>query len=314
MGLAVAVFAAASPAGAVEPAARATGLAPADSAARAAGLAPADSAARAAGHPSPTEAIAAAFAAAVTDDADVVLFPAARRPDARPTVTVATRVHAPPSAVEAVLLAPERYHAAIPALIRAEVVGTRAGPEPRFGPERLLAWELEIPLFNLKGRAWLSRQSDIIELTLVEGGFAPGRVRFQVVAEPGGQATLLTSAVQIDARASNWLLRRVARHDPWAETAMTAAIAWTLSRAVALLAEVKGSPVVDRNGKTVDEGAASDAPRPRGPMVPPDLTTLDGATLAGPAWAALRARGPVAAVRWGAAPARAGGSRWHEAE
>jgi hypothetical protein len=245
-----------------------------------------------------SEARAGAFAAAVTDDADVVLFPAARRPGARPTVTVAARVHAPPSAVGAVLLSPERYRAALPALIRAEVVGTRPGSESRFGPERLVAWELEIPLFNLKGSAWLSRRSDVIELTLVEGAFAPGRVQFQLTAEPGGQTTLFTSQVQLEARASNWLLRRVARHDPWAETAMTAAIGWTLSRAVALLAEVPGRAVGNANPNATEaELAGSEAPRPRGPMVPPEPTALDGAALAGPAWARLRALGPVAAVR-----------------
>lgn len=229
----------------------------------------------------------AALSAALTDDVDVVLLPSQRRPAARPTVTVATRVQAAPDAVGAVLLEPSRYGDAIPALIGSEIVATRPGADARFGPERLLAWELEIPLFNLKGRAWLARTSDAIELTLIEGAFAPGRVRFQLTGEDGRRATLFTCEVTFTVQASNWLLRRVARHDAWSETAMTAAVAWTLARAVAALAE------------TTPQGGQGQgqAVRPRGPMVAPDATKLDGAALAGPAWASLRMGAPVAAVR-----------------
>lgn len=230
-----------------------------------------------------------ALSGAVTDDADVVLFPPEREPGVRPTVTVATRVQAPPATVGAVLLAPERYHDAIPALISADVVETRPARDPRFGSERLLAWELEIPLFNLKGRAWLSRSEDGIDLSLLDGAFAPGLVRFRLVGEPGRSTTLFTCEVRLAVQASNWLLKRVARHDVWAPAAMTAAVAWTLARAVALEAEAA------RGVKAKAEGG--EVARPRGPMSAPEATALDGAALAGRSWASLRANARVAAVR-----------------
>ena len=198
----------------------------------------------------------AAFQAAVRDDVDVVLFPAAGRPGPRPSVVAATLVDARPEAVGAVLLNPEAYRQALPALVRTDKVGTRpaaaetaaakvgAGAAPEL--DHLLAWELEIPLFNLEGRAWLSRGTDWVALELVEGAFAPGRVRFRVAPVAGGRRTLLTCETQVDFRASNFILRRVARHDPWAEAAMSGAVALTLARAVALRAQAPAGSAPDR--------------------------------------------------------------------
>ena len=70
----------------------------------------------------------------------------------------------------------------MPALVRADVIATRPGPRPEGWPDRLLAWEVEVPLFNLKGKAWLQQRPDGAELTLVEGAFAPGNIRFRVAA------------------------------------------------------------------------------------------------------------------------------------
>jgi len=223
----------------------------------------------------------------LADDVDVVLFPKGRRPAPRPEVTVLTRVGAKPDAIGAVLLDPSRYHVALPPLLRADVVGTRPGPASApggaaYGPERLLDWELEFPFFNLKGRAWLSRRADTIELALFEGAFAPGRLTVRLAPAAGdGRATVMTSAVQIEPRSANWIIRRIVAHDPWAETAMTAAAALVLTRAVALLAESGGRP----------------PSRPKGPMAPPAVGKLDGAALAGVAGALAGGAGAIATVR-----------------
>jgi len=225
----------------------------------------------------------ASFAQALTDVTDVVIFPPARRPSPRPVVTVATRVHGSPTAVGAVLLDPARYQRALPSLVRAEVVATRPSPTPTLGPERLLAWELEIPLFNLKGKAWLIRQGDVVELSLVEGAFAPGHVRFRVAPDSAGGTTLVTE-VQVEARSANWIFRRVARHDPWSEAAMTAAAGWVLARAVALEVDSPGD-------------ATHGPARPDAPIAAPAAAALDGAALASPPFAELRRAGVVTIVR-----------------
>jgi hypothetical protein len=189
-------------------------------------------------------------------------------------------VRARPEAITAVLLDPAAYSQAVPALIRAEVEVTRSASAGAV-PDRLLAWELEIPLFNLEGKAWLTKRGDLVELTFVQGAFAPGRARFRSTAVSAVE-TVLTCDLQIDVRAGNWLTRRLAGHDPWAETAMTAAASWVLARAVALRAE--GA-----------HGAA--ARRPKDPMGAPDADKLDGSLLGEPELASLRAAGTLAAVR-----------------
>jgi hypothetical protein len=194
---------------------------------------------------------------------------------------VVTRVRAPAAAIGAVLLDPARYHEALPPLLRADVVATRPG-RGTFGPERQIAWELEFPFFNLKGKAWLSRQADTIELALVEGAFAPGALRVGLVQAADRRATIMTSAVRIEPRSANWIIRRVVGHDPWAETAMTAAAGWVLTRAVALLAEA---------------GPGQAPPRPAGPLAPPGVSRLDGAALAGARQVLGRDAGVVATVR-----------------
>ncbi|MBC8132237.1 MAG: hypothetical protein H7X95_04590, partial [Deltaproteobacteria bacterium] len=129
-----------------------------------------------------------AYAPGLTSDTDLLLLPRARRPAARPVVTAATRVKARADAVADVFLNPALLRQALPALVRADVVDTRPGPRPDGWPDRLIAWEVEVPLFNLTGKAWLQQQADGAEFTLVEGAFAPGRIRLRVAPAPSSAA------------------------------------------------------------------------------------------------------------------------------
>jgi hypothetical protein len=234
------------------------------------------------------------YAPALRDDTDLLLLPAARRPPPLPTVIAATRAKARPELVTAAVLDLAMIRQALPSLVRADVVATRPGPRPDGWPDRLIAWELEIPLFNLKGKAWLQQRGWIVEINLVEGAFAPGRVRFRVkegaattstvapTVAPTIASTIVTCELQVDFRASNFVLRRVARHDPWAESAMSAAVAWVLVRAVTLRAESQRAGPVSR---------------PRGRIEAPAANALDGSWLGDPTLASLRAAGTLAAVR-----------------
>jgi hypothetical protein len=120
-------------------------------------------------------------------------------------------------------------------------------------------------------------------LTLVEGAFAPGHVRFRV-APDGSGATILITEAQVEPRSANWIFRRVARHDPWAETAMTASAALVLARAVALEVEL---PHLAGHGPA----------RPDGPIAGPVAAALDGNALASATFASLRRAGLVAVVQ-----------------
>lgn len=221
------------------------------------------------------------LAAGVADRRDVVVFPPEVKPGPRPVVQVATRVAASEDVLNGVLANPNAYRAALPALVRADAIdhaidGRRREPERARKPEggngrreagqRKLAWELEVPLFNLKGTALLTRTPEGVELRLLDGDFAPGSIRFRVAPIENGRS-LLTAEAQLDVRSAGWLLRRIARHNPWAETAMTATATVVLARAVAEQAEARAA------------GQGGTAPRPSAPIAPPPAHLLDGKPL-----------------------------------
>ena len=224
------------------------------------------------------------FEVGLSANTDLILLPAARRPAPRPAVTVATRVTARPDAITSVVLNLPSLREALPSLIRADVLGTQPGPRADAWPDRLIAWEVEVPLFNLTGRAWLRQRADGVELTLVEGAFAPGWIRFRATPTADTAGTILTCEMSVEVRSTNWIFRRVAGHDPWAETAMSAATAWVLARAVGLRAEAA-------------PGTASFPARPRDAIAAPAATALDGSLLSRPTLAGLRSEGVVALVR-----------------
>lgn len=234
--------------------------------------------------PPPEAPAPAAFEPGLSSNTDLLLLPLARRPSPRPIVTAATRVMATPDAVTAVLLDPTSLRQALPSLIRAEIVASRPGPRPNAWPDRLIAWEVEIPLFNLKSRGWLRQRPQGAELELVEGAFAPGTIQFRTAPTIDRTGTILTCQVQLEVQSTTWILRKISRHDPWAETAMSAAAAWVVARALALRAEAAPGPAV--------------APvRPREPIQPPAAGELEGSFMVGSALAGLRAAGVLGAIR-----------------
>jgi hypothetical protein len=100
-------------------------------------------------------------------------------------VLMATRVAARPEVVQQVLGSPASYGKAMPSFRRVEVTSRR-----EHGPGRTdleVAWELEIPLWNLHGKLWLRPRADGVDLELAEGDFAPGLFHLTSLAEQGAK-------------------------------------------------------------------------------------------------------------------------------
>jgi hypothetical protein len=215
-----------------------------------------------------------ALAAALTPDGshDIVLIEQPSRPGA-PRVRAATLVGAPPAAVKAVLLDAHRYRAIIPGLVRMDVSKAQDGATA-------LAWELEIPMFNMKGRLTIRDRPDGVELNLVDGDLSPGRIVFTIAPHPSGR-TALTVDAQLDVTNSTWLLRRIMSRSPVGEPAALAAATYVALRAAALRAEHADSPR---------------AWRPYAPPSPPPTWLPDSRPLVSAALAPLRARGAVGLV------------------
>jgi len=203
---------------------------------------------------------------------DVVLIDQPSRPGA-PRVRAVTRVNAPPNAIRAALLDTAHYGAVIPSLVRAE-----AGPGQ--GNVPFVAWELEVPLFNLSGRFALRAAGDQVRLDLFEGDFSPGHLVFTIRPAAGGGATLLLDAT-LDMWRSSWMLRRILKQSPFAEPAALAAAAYVALRGIALRAE---------------HPSGNAAWRPQASMAPPSDWEPDPGAPAAAGLAAARQAGVVAVV------------------
>jgi hypothetical protein len=203
---------------------------------------------------------------------ELILFEAPRS-GRSPRLLLMTRVKTPRDRLQALLTDPQAYRRAIPAFVRADTLAFSAGSQT-LTPTRRLAWELEIPLWNLEGELEMRPLPDGVSLDLVAGDLAPGRFRLRAL--PDGET--LRSILIVDGSApvkdANWITRRLAARDATAEPAMAATAAFVLLRALALLAERPAGPT-------------NAGPRwPRAPMSAAKPEHLDGQAL-GAALAAL---------------------------
>lgn len=226
------------------------------------------------------QAVDAALAALRGADLVVVDDPSAGR---APSTLLATRATTSPAALAATLGDPRAYSDAIPSLVRANVIDHRPSPAGGGVVEPLIDWELEIPLFNLRGKAWVSPRPDGVDLILADGDLAPGILAFTWI--PSGAGTTLVLESQVNMRAAGWIFRSVAARSPFGEGAMNATAAYVVLRAAVEHALHPRDPR---------------ARRPHGTRTPPAPRALiaDAVTLASsPALDPFRGRGAVAAVR-----------------
>jgi len=214
------------------------------------------------------------LAAALPADgtADVVLIDWPAKPGT-PHVRAATVVAASPAAIRSVLLDVANYRKIVPTLIRADVSQTPAGLPS-------VAWEVEVPLFNLTGKLVIHARPDGAEVDLVEGDFSPGKLIFRAAPRAGGGSTLFVDA-QLDIRNGGCLIRRLVRLSPAGEPAALVAASYVTLRAVALRAEKPGF---------------GGARRPAATPAPPPTWAPSASVLADDKLAALRAHGAVALV------------------
>ncbi len=227
------------------------------------------------------QAIEAALAALRGADLVIVDDPV---PGRAPSALLATRAAASPAALAATLGDPRAYSNAIPSLARADVLERRPSASGA-GIDQLIDWELEIPLFNLRGKAWVRPRADGVDLILAEGDLAPGQLAFTWIPSSSDTGATLVLESQVNMRSAGWIFRRVAARSPFGEGAMNVTAAYVVLRAA-----------VERALHPADPAAR----RPRGARTPPAHAALiaDAATLASnPALDTFRARGAVAAIR-----------------
>jgi hypothetical protein len=174
----------------------------------------------------------------VVGDADLVVLD---DPGRRPAhLRLATRVAAPVGHVRAMLVDLAAYRSALPALRRLEFEGTDKRHAGAGRPaEGMVAWELEVPLWNLEGKFWLQPTATGADLIVMEGDFSPGLVRLSATAELSG-TTLLSIDASANLRDVNWITRRMVKRNALAEPGLAAAAFYVMLRALRLQAERVG--------------------------------------------------------------------------
>ncbi|MBN2576628.1 MAG: hypothetical protein JXP73_18835 [Deltaproteobacteria bacterium] len=211
-------------------------------------------------------------------DADLVVM---NNPQtARPVrVLLATRVAARPRVVRRIVTSPASYGEAMPSFRRVDLLARRKGQSGQTDLE--VAWELDVPLWNLEGKLWLRPRRDGADLELAEGDFAPGLFHVSVRGEQAGkrERAILTIEGHANVRDANLATRQLVQRSALAEPAMTVAAAYVMLKSLARLAE---------------EGAPG---RPRAAMSSAEPSTLDGTRTGAAVPACLPAAALLAAVR-----------------
>jgi hypothetical protein len=184
-------------------------------------------------------------------------------------VMLASRVSASADKVQDVVRDPASYAKAMPSFKRVEVVSQQEREPGIIDTE--VAWEMEIPLRNLRGKLWLRPQPGGVDLALSEGDFAPGLLRLRAHNGKGDSQQspcLLTVEGSANMRDVNWVTRKIVARSGLAEPAITAAAMFVMTKSLAGLAEGKA------------------AERPKAGLAAPQLSTIDGAPL-GKAFASM---------------------------
>jgi hypothetical protein len=162
-------------------------------------------------------------------DVDLVLMndPAGARPV---RVLLATRVSAPVGRLRQVLTDSASYRKAMPAFRRTEIVSRRTRGAGITDLE--IAWELEVPAWNLTGKLWLRPRPQGVDLEFSEGDFAPGLFHLKAIPsssgdhkeeKPGaGEHSILIIDGSANLGDANWAMRKLVSHSPLVEPVMTA--------------------------------------------------------------------------------------------
>ena len=175
-------------------------------------------------------------------------------------VMLASSVSASADKVQQVIRDPASYGTAIPSFKSVQVVSQQEREPGIIDTE--VAWELEIPLRNLRGKLWLRPQPSGVDLVLTGGDFAPGLLQLRVRTDNSKQPRcLLTVEGSANMRDINWATRKIVARSGLAEPAITAAAVFVLAKSIAGLAQ------------------GESAERPGAVLSAPQLSTLDGASL-----------------------------------
>ncbi|MCC7386927.1 MAG: SRPBCC family protein [Deltaproteobacteria bacterium] len=150
-------------------------------------------------------------------------------------VVVLSAIGAPPEQVFDVITDVERYPEFMPSVVSIQIV-------KRQGDMVAYDWELDVPVFNLKGvRAMRTRRPSLIEVRGVAGNFKESRERFELYPLDGGKRTLVAVYRSIDVESAGLIMKTMIRMEPSMEQGVNLATGFVQVRD--LRRRVEGLPL-----------------------------------------------------------------------
>lgn len=151
-------------------------------------------------------------------------------------VVIFSSIAAPPERVYDVIADVEKYPAFMPSVVHSKIV-------KRQGPMVAYEWELDVPVFNLKGtRAMRGARPTLIETRGVAGNFKESRERTELYGIEGGKRTLAVFYRAIDVGSAGMILKTMVELEPSMEHGVNLASGFVHLRDVRRRAEGTALP------------------------------------------------------------------------
>ncbi|MCK6550002.1 SRPBCC family protein [Myxococcota bacterium] len=180
-------------------------------------------------------------------------------------IVLFSAIAAPPERVFDVVTDVERYPQFMPSVVKNQIV-------KRQGDMIAYDWELDVPVFNLKGtRAMRSRRPELVEVRGIGGNFEGSRERWELYPLDGGKRTLAAFYRSVDVKTAGVMMKTMVSLEPSMEHGVNLAAGFVHVRDVRR--HVEGLPLPKAHA------AGGDVPKLRTLALGPDgldLPALEG--------------------------------------
>lgn len=160
-------------------------------------------------------------------------------------IVLFSAIAAPPARVFDVVADVESYPKFMPSVVRNHIV-------KRQGEMIAYEWELDVPVFNLKGtRMMRGRRPELVEVRGVDGNFKESRERWELYPLDGGQRTLAAFYRTVDVKTAGVMLKTMVSLEPSMEHGVNLAAGFVHIRDVRRFVEGLPLPKAEAAGGPV---------------------------------------------------------------
>lgn len=139
-------------------------------------------------------------------------------------IVIFSRISAPPAQVFDVVIDVESYSKFMKSVIGNKII-------KRQGDMFAYEWELDVPIFNLKGvRGMRGRRPDLIEVRGISGNFRESKERWELYPLDGGKKTLAVFYRSVDVQSAGLIVKTMVSLEPSMEHGLNLAAGFVFIR------------------------------------------------------------------------------------